>query len=111
LTVELITHRSELPAGWAAVFGEGSQPAQTSNWPEGAEVCEPLEMQLARVQTLFADGALSIEARALEVSPVCGWPLLPGIIHGWHDEARHQGEMHLRPNSINAGTYNLHVSS
>jgi hypothetical protein len=24
-----------------------------------------------------------------------GWPLLAGIVHGWHDEARHQGEMYL----------------
>ena len=65
LTIEPITHRSELPAGWAATFGEGSQPGRISNWPEGLEVCELLEMQLARVQTLFADGASSIEVARL----------------------------------------------
>jgi hypothetical protein len=95
LTVEPITGRSELPAGWAATFGEGSQPARNSNWPEGSEVRGLLEMQLARIQTLLADGAWSIVERASECSPVSGWPLLAGIIHGWHDEARHQGEMHL----------------
>ena len=60
LTVEPITGRSELPVGWAATFGEGSQPARNSNWPEGSEVRGLLEMQLARIQTLFADGASSI---------------------------------------------------
>jgi hypothetical protein len=95
LTIEPITHQSELPAGWAATFGEGSQPGRNSNWPEGLEVCELLEKQLARVQALFADSASSIGLRALETSPASGWQLLPGIIHGWHDEARHQGEMHL----------------
>jgi hypothetical protein len=95
LTVEPITGRSELPAGWEARFGEGSQPATETKWPDGAEVAMLLEKQLDRVLTLFAEHATSIEQRANETPPNSGWPLLAGIIHGWHDEARHQGEMHL----------------
>jgi DinB family protein len=95
LTVEPVTGRSELPAGWEAVFGEGSRPASQTNWPDVADVLTLLERQLDRVLTIFREQAASIERRAGEMSPNCGWPLLAGIIHGWHDEARHQGEMHL----------------
>jgi hypothetical protein len=95
LNVQPIIGRSELPPGWAAVFGQDSQPAMNSKWPDASEVRELLERQLDRIQTLFAEEASSITERASEVSPVCGWPLLAGIIHGWHDEAKHQGEMYL----------------
>jgi uncharacterized protein YbdZ (MbtH family) len=95
LTVQPITGRSELPAGWEATFGEGSQPRTNSNWPDGSEVRGLLETQLARVLAIFSDESSSIAERANEESPLSGWPLLAGIIHGWHDEARHQGEMYL----------------
>ena len=95
LTVEPITGRSELPAGWEAMFGDVSQPATQPEWPSGAEVGTLLEMQLDRILTLFADQASGIARRASEMSANSGWPLLKGIVHGWHDEARHQGEMHL----------------
>jgi hypothetical protein len=95
LTVEPLTGRSELPVGWEKTFGQDSQPATTKTWPDRAEVYRHLEAQLTRVQTLFADHAGAIVARAEEHIPQNGWPLLMGIIHGWHDEARHQGEMHL----------------
>ena len=54
-----------------------------------------LETQLDRVLTLLEEQASSIIERARETPPNSDWPLLIGIIHGWHDEARHQGEMHL----------------
>jgi hypothetical protein len=95
LTVEPITGRSNLPAGWEAMFGEGSKPASQSHWPGVEEVLELLETQLDHVLSIFKEQGASIGRRANEVSPNCGWPLLAGIIHGWHDEARHQGEMHL----------------
>ena len=95
LTIEPITGRSELPAGWEAMFGQDSQPAMNSKWPDRAEVVGLLEAQLQRVRQLFTEQASSIEERANVMSPVCGWPLLQGIVHGWHDEAKHQGEMHL----------------
>jgi hypothetical protein len=95
LTVEPITGRSELPSGWAATFGQDSRPATTSNWPERSEVRKLLEMQLDRTLNLLDEQAASIVSRASETPSDGGWPLLAGMIHGWHDEARHQGEMYL----------------
>jgi hypothetical protein len=95
LTIEPLTGRSELPNGWASTFGQDSRPAETTKWPDGAEVFNLLEAQLGRVLRLFTTQAVTIVARANETIPQNGWPLLSGIIHGWHDEARHQGEMHL----------------
>ena len=95
LTIEPITGKSELPAGWEAAFGEGSRPATQPTWPDRADVTALLEAQLSRVLSLFADEALAIDQRAIVMGSNSGWPLLAGIIHGWHDEARHQGEMHL----------------
>jgi DinB superfamily len=95
LTIEPITGRGELPNGWAESFGEASRPVETTKWPAADEVFELLKAQLGRVLDLFRQEAESIIARASEPIPQSGWPLLRGIIHGWHDEARHQGEMHL----------------
>jgi hypothetical protein len=95
LTVQPITGDSELPPGWAETFGQDSRPATTSKWPDGSEVRKLLEKQLDRVLNLFAEHAVSIVSRASEAPPHGGWPLLAGMIHGWHDEGRHQGEMYL----------------
>lgn len=95
LTIEPLAGRSELPVGWEAKFGQDSRPAETREWPEVTEVRGLLEAQQVRVVELFAEHADSIVARAHEMIPQNGWPLLTGIVHGWHDEARHQGEMRL----------------
>ncbi|MGS7457457.1 hypothetical protein, partial [Mycobacterium tuberculosis] len=81
--------------GWAETFGQDSRPATTRDWPERSEVRSQLQLQLKRVLELLGEHRETIIARAAEVVPENGWPLLPGIIHGWHDEARHQGEIHL----------------
>jgi hypothetical protein len=95
LTIEPITGRGERPNGWDDIFGEASRPGGTTQWPAADKVSELLKAQLERVLDLFRLEAESIVARASEPIPQSGWPLLRGIIHGWHDEARHQGEMHL----------------
>jgi len=95
LTIEPLTGRSELPAGWAATFGQNSQPALVTDWPIVAEVQARLEMQLNRILDLLAVRGEMILSNANHTSRTTGWPLLPGMIHGWHDEARHQGEMYL----------------
>jgi len=95
LTVEPLTGCSELPHNWAGTFGQDSRPSDITKWPDVAEVFKLREMQLDRVLILFTEQAETIVARASETIPQNGWPLLSGIIHGWHDEARHQGEMHL----------------
>jgi hypothetical protein len=95
LTVEPITGRSELPPGWSEKFGMDSRPAATAAWPDLAEVRSRLQNQLSRILELLSAHAETILSRATERSRSAGWPLLPGMIHGWHDEARHQGEMYL----------------
>jgi DinB superfamily len=95
LTIEPITGRSELPEGWAAKFGQHSQPATVDVWPEGAEVRSRLEVQLKRVLDLLREHRAMIVAKADHAPREGDWPLLHGMIHGWHDEARHQGEMYL----------------
>jgi hypothetical protein len=95
LTVQPITGSSELPPGWAATFGQDSRPSDTTKWPGSSELLNLLKLQLERVLSLLNEHASLIVSRAREMTPSGGWPLLTGMIHGWHDEARHQGEMYL----------------
>jgi len=95
LSVEPLTGRGELPRGWAASFGEHSRPSTVTAWPDISEVTSHLESQLSRILKLYAERAETIVLHGDVAPPRGGWPLLPGMIHGWHDEARHQGEMYL----------------
>jgi len=96
LCVQPLTGLSELPAGWAELFGQNSRPAEVKIvWPEEAAVRKALETQLARILDLYIEYAETIQINADEPLPGSGWPLLAGLIHAWHDEARHQGEMYL----------------
>ena len=94
LCVEPLTGASELPAGWADKFGMNCRPvAKTVNWPDRAELWRLLSTQLDRLVDLFAEH----EDRLTHIGPnaEAGQNLTRGIIHGLHDEARHQGEMYL----------------
>jgi hypothetical protein len=96
LCVEPLTGESELPRGWSEIFGQNSRPQDVSiGWPDDAMVREALEAQLVRVLDLYLEFVETIEINAAEPLPGSGWPLLAGLIHAWHDEARHQGEMYL----------------
>lgn len=103
LSVVPLTGGSELPAGWALRFGQGSKPAQIASWPSRTEIVELLEQQLRRLVVLYQQAP---SARWADASrhPRTGWPLLAGIIHGWHDEARHHGEMLVLWKSHRAGS-------
>ena len=94
LTIEPITGRSELPAGWAASFGADCRPvSQTRDWPTRAVLGKHLTSQLTRIEQLLA--ALPPE-RLAEPQPALGQSsLVSAIVHGLHDEAKHQGEMYL----------------
>lgn len=94
LCVELITGRSELPEGWASVFGARSQPGAIKEWPARDKVGSLLRAQLARVLELLErvpeDFLLQTPDRFKTTRTNLGW-----IIHGLHDEAKHNGEMYL----------------
>jgi hypothetical protein len=87
LCIEPLTGSSELPDGWAETFGMRCRPvAATRHWPDRREVHRRLTGQLQRMLELFAEH----EQRLRNSSE-----LSRGVIHGLHDEARHQGEMYL----------------
>jgi DinB superfamily len=94
LILEPITGQSELPLDWADAFGMECRPVNlTRDWPSRAAIQERLTQQLARIEQLLADLP---EDRLNNPRPVLGSrSLLSSIIHGLHDEAKHQGEMYL----------------
>jgi hypothetical protein len=97
LCIEAITGRGELPEGWHETFSMRCRPVrETIQWPERLAVQEELARQLDRLLTVI--GGLSVgdlqgppRTRSLpDTEPLGYW-----ITHGLHDEANHQGEMHL----------------
>jgi hypothetical protein len=95
LCIQPLTGRgSELPDGWDETFGSDCRPVRTTtDWPPRDQVLSLLESQQARLLELFETHAERL-AR-IGPDPPNDWDLTRGIIHGLHDEARHQGEMHL----------------
>jgi hypothetical protein len=94
LTIEPITGASELPPGWAETFGMNCRPvSQTRDWPPRSTIHRHLTSQLARIVQLLS--ALPAE-RLADPRPVLDHhSLVSAIVHGLHDEAKHQGEMYL----------------
>ncbi len=94
LCVQPLTGQSELPDGWAKMFGANCRPvAATKDWPSREETSKLLRRQLERMLELFAEHADRLNV--IGPQPAAGWELVRGIIHGLHDEAKHQGEMYL----------------
>ena len=94
LCVEPISGCSDLPPGWREKFGMNCQPVvETHDWPERAELLHHLHTQLDRMLALLGEYA----GRLNQIGPNGDghWDLTRGVIHGLHDEARHQGEMYL----------------
>src|SRR5262245_48359951 len=94
LTIEPITGQGELPAGWSETFGMNCRPiSQTRDWPPRDLVVQLLTAQLSLIEQLLA--RLPPD-RLCDPRPVLGRrSLVSSIIHGLHDEAKHQGEMYL----------------
>lgn len=96
LTVGPLTGSSEAPAGWADAFGQHCRPPrQTMDWPRRERVRELLDAQLERVVRLIHEHEPRLREARGHAPRGGGWPLVDGIVHAWHDEARHQGEMYL----------------
>ena len=95
LCIEPATGRSELPTGWAEKFGMDCVPvSQTRDWPARTEIARLLSAQLARIEQMLS----ALPADKLNVDQPKGSgrrSLAASIIHGLHDEAKHQGEMYL----------------
>jgi hypothetical protein len=67
------------------------------------EVRAQLEAQVHRIVELLLANADEISARLNSPPREGDWPLVPGMIHACHDEARHQGEMMLLQKLWRAG--------
>jgi hypothetical protein len=94
LCIEPLTGRSELPPEWSERFGQDCRPvAQTRDWPERVEVRQRLELQLHRLLELFEEHGPRLTS--LTPDRAGEWELMRDLLHGLHDEARHQGEMYL----------------
>src|SRR4051794_29380628 len=81
------------PAGWFEKFSWQSKPATVTQWPTLAEVVAALRDQLDRL--MRAVEPLTPEQLAKIVDPARGRTMRYSILHGLHDEANHQGEIHL----------------
>lgn len=95
MCVELLSGQSELPEGWAAAFGGQSQPADVREWPSVERTYKLLEAQILRMFELLDQASDEIlhhfpEKKLSNRLTVLGW-----IVHGLHDEAKHNGEMYL----------------
>lgn len=95
LCVRLLTGQGELPAGSEGKFGMNCRPvSQTADWPSRQELRELLRAQLGRVLELLAATG---DERLLKLADGSRGTatIADRIIHGWHDEAKHCGEMYL----------------
>lgn len=92
LCVLPLSGASELPDGWARKFGQGCDPVtEQTDWPDPKHVQDLLTQQQERLMELIGkmrDDQLVVDADNPK-------DLIGGIIHGLHDESRHQGEMYL----------------
>ena len=92
LCIEPLTGASELPDGWAQKFGQDCEPvASQMTWPERVFLQGLLYKQQSRLMEVVGD----MRDDQLVVDESNPADLVGGIIHGLHDESRHQGEMYL----------------
>lgn len=82
------------PPSWFEKFSWSSKPAMVTEWPTLAEVVSQLTEQRARLFALIE--SLSSEQLLKVVGdPPRSRTLGGSILHALHDEANHQGEIHL----------------
>ena len=93
LCLQPLTGRSELPREWSETFGMDCRPVKnTTDWPSRDQLLQLLATQLGRIIVACSDAD---DQRLAQIVNDNGDTLASRIIHGLHDEAKHQGEMHL----------------
>jgi len=94
LGVVAATHGTpSYPAGYFETFSWKSAPATVTDWPELRDVIKLLEEQKAKLEHFVAGAPEEVLAGVTD--PARGRTLRYSILHGLHDEAGHQGEIHL----------------
>ena len=79
------------PNGWFATFSWKSNPPGVTTWPTMDEVRRELRLQFARLLTAIERAA----PEQLDRTADNGRSVRFSVIHGIHDEAKHQGEIWL----------------
>jgi hypothetical protein len=83
------------PADWFDMFSWTSKPATVKTWPPLSEVVRRLQEQLVLLSGVIEKlTPQQLDARP-PVNPPRNRTLRHSILHGFHDEANHQGEMWL----------------
>ncbi|MFP4144496.1 MAG: DinB family protein [Phycisphaeraceae bacterium] len=94
LCVRQLSGESQLPDGWGDIFGMDCDPvAERTDWPDRQQVLDLLEKQQGEMLRLLEDADEAALSR--QPSPDAGMTVAGKILHGLHDEAKHQGEIHL----------------
>jgi hypothetical protein len=94
LGMQLLTGRSELPPDWEPQFGMNCEPVEERKfWPTRAMVIAKLREQYQRFVQMLE--SVTPEQLTQHLGPGEHDTVASRIIHGLHDEARHQGEMYL----------------
>ena len=85
----------DYPRGWFEMFAWQSRPATipAEAWPPLPDVVGRLREQLDRLLAMIE--TLQPERLAQVYDPARNRTLRYSIVHGLHDEATHQGEIHL----------------
>lgn len=95
LCIQFLVGKTELPPSWDELFGMNCRPpSETTNWPSRDELMDRLATQVQRVIDLLEQ---TPDERLLTIANPARGPaaIRDRIIHGWHDEAKHCGEMYL----------------
>jgi len=89
----------QIPEGWWELFGWDSRPGETpaERWPELEEVVDLLRRQHGRLRDALSELTEAQLSASLQL-PGSGWdgaPVRRLILHAFHDEACHGGEIWL----------------
>ena len=95
ICIKLLAGGSRLPDAWAESFGMECRPVkETNDWPAKSQLLTMMETQLQEITELL--NSTSMEKLTQVADKSRGEASIAGrIIHGFHDEARHSGEMYL----------------
>ena len=92
LTAATLGQAPPFPRDWIDLFRGGSEPATVTSWPPLADIVAALKDQRTRLLALL-DTSDDLDR---VVGPAPRNRTLRGmIVHAMHDEAGHQGEIHL----------------
>ena len=84
------------PREWIDLFRGGSDPKSTTTWPSLADIVAALKDQRTRLLSLIETAGQQNTDLERIVGPAPRNRTLRGmIVHALHDEAGHQGEIHL----------------